>query len=272
MLELAPPLILVNVLLLGFRHGFDWDHMTAIMDIVGTVEEGGDKAQFKIPLRSLRLACLYALGHAVTCLALGSIALSCHSFTPEWLNQIMERAVGITLIFLGGWILFSLSQSIGVDESSPKSRGQALLSMLQQFFATRAISLQADKSTRRSNPAAYGSKTAFCIGIIHGIGAETATQVLMITAVSGAASHSAGISILAVFVLGLLLSNMLVTALLASGFAASRKIQKVYTSVAILTGLSSLLLGGAFLFGAADKLPSPEKILESSFSTQKSAG
>ena len=42
----------------------------------------------------------------------------------------------------------------------------------------------------------YGPRTAFGVGIIHGIGAETGTQVLLIAAVGGAAAAGLGVPML----------------------------------------------------------------------------
>ena len=63
----------------------------------------------------------------------------------------------------------------------------------------------------------YGDRTAFGVGMIHGIGAETGTQVLLIAAVGGAASAGLGIPMLFAFVLGLLISNFAIVVLSSVG-------------------------------------------------------
>src|SRR5688572_14303354 len=68
-----------SALLLGIRHGIDWDHIAAIADIAGTTTavgvagaNGGSSGQLvqrRLPLPSVELnaiwlSLLYALGHA----------------------------------------------------------------------------------------------------------------------------------------------------------------------------------------------------------------
>ena len=74
----------------------------------------------------------------------------------------------------------------------------------------------------------YGPKTAFGVGMIHGIGAETGTQVLLIAAVGGAASAGLGIPMLFAFVVGLLISNFAIVVLTSVGFVASQTRERIY--------------------------------------------
>ena len=53
---------MLGIFTLGFRHGFDLDHVAAITDISGS-------QVFR--LRAFVLSTLYALGHALTVVALG---------------------------------------------------------------------------------------------------------------------------------------------------------------------------------------------------------
>lgn len=119
-MEDIAPLLLLNALVLGFRHGFDWDHIAAICDIVGnasTSPSARQESTFKSQLNGISLATIYAVGHAFICIILGFIGISFNLLAPAWLNSIMERIVGVTLIFLGAWILFSSSS----NNIAPKS-------------------------------------------------------------------------------------------------------------------------------------------------------
>ena len=53
----------------------------------------------------------------------------------------------------------------------------------------------------------YGSRSAFGVGMIHGIGAETPTQVLIFLAAAGAGGKAVGLTLLGCFLVGLLGSN-----------------------------------------------------------------
>ena len=54
------------------------------------------------------LGTLYALGHAAVVVALGLAALAFGALLPDWLDPIMGRIVGVTLIVLGVWVLYSV--------------------------------------------------------------------------------------------------------------------------------------------------------------------
>ena len=101
----------------------------------------------------------------------------------------------------------------------------------------------------------YGRRTAFGVGMIHGVGAETPTQVLIFLAAAGASGKGAGVVVLLAFLVGLLTSNSLIT--LGSSFGLLRASQnwKIYVTVAVLTGIFSLVIGTLFLFGKSSLLP-----------------
>jgi high-affinity nickel-transport protein len=107
----------------------------------------------------------------------------------------------------------------------------------------------------------YGPRTAFGVGMIHGIGAETASQALLIAAVGGAASAGLGVPMLFAFIIGLVISNTLIVILTATGFIASQWKTQIYLGVGILTGIFSLWIGFVFLLQADAMLPNLENVL-----------
>jgi len=107
----------------------------------------------------------------------------------------------------------------------------------------------------------YGNRTAFGVGMIHGIGAETGTQVLLIAAVGGAASAGLGIPMLFAFVAGLLASNLAIVAVSTVGFVASQTRERIYVVVGLVAGLFSLVLGLIYVLGADAIVPDMESLL-----------
>jgi cytochrome c biogenesis protein CcdA len=101
----------------------------------------------------------------------------------------------------------------------------------------------------------YGKVTSFTVGMIHGIGAETPTQVLIFLAVAGAGGTFSGVLVLLAFILGLLTSNSLITLGSAFGFLRASKNFAIYATVAILTGIFSLVIGTIFVLGKTTVLP-----------------
>jgi high-affinity nickel-transport protein len=107
----------------------------------------------------------------------------------------------------------------------------------------------------------YGTRTAFGVGMIHGIGAETGTQVLLIAAVGGAASAGLGVPMLLAFVVGLLISNFAIVLLSSMGFVASQARERIYVAIGAVAGVFSLVIGAVFLFGLDGVLPDLGSIL-----------
>ena len=94
-LELA----LVSCALLGLRHGFDYDHLAAISDITAVQRSWR---------QGMRLGVTYALGHALTVVALGAAVIMLHIPLPARLDAWTERLIGATLIVLGIGVLGSM--------------------------------------------------------------------------------------------------------------------------------------------------------------------
>jgi high-affinity nickel permease len=83
------------------RHAFDRDHVAAVTHFISLEPD---------PLKSAWFGFRWALGHALTVLALGSLILLLHlKFDPAF-ERYAELAVGTTLIALGVWRLALLVQ------------------------------------------------------------------------------------------------------------------------------------------------------------------
>ena len=107
----------------------------------------------------------------------------------------------------------------------------------------------------------YGAKTSFGVGVIHGIGAETGTQVLLIAAVGGASSAGLGVPMLFAFVIGLLISNLAIVLISSVSFVGSQTRERLYVGIGAVAGLFSLFVGTIFLFGLDGTLPDLGAIL-----------
>lgn len=102
--------------------------------------------------------------------------------------------------------------------------------------------------------ASYGRLTSFAVGTLHGVGAETATQVLVFVAAARAGS-GIGELLLVVFVLGLVSSNTAVALAATVGYLNATRSIRVYAAVAVTTGVFSLAVGSLFLLGNGSVLP-----------------
>jgi hypothetical protein len=93
------------------------------------------------------------------------------------------------------------------------------------------------------------------VGMIHGVGAETPTQLVIFLAAAGAGGHVVGELVLAAFIVGLLMSNSLITVGSALGFLRAAQNWTIYVTVAVLTAAFSLVIGALFVLGKGALLP-----------------
>lgn len=239
-------LLLFNALLLGFRHGVDWDHIAAIVDIIGSEKRVGVETVLQESSRAIRAPMFYALGHGLVVVFLGIIALCFATILPAWVDPLMERCVGLTLLGLGLFVIYRSIWTSGAEHHI-ESRGALLFDLVNDRLGAFAVPRN-------------GLLAAFLIGVIHGIGAETGSQVLILTAVAGQGALVTGVFMLLSFVLGLLLCNLLVAALGYCGFAAALR-SKVFSKVfGLATGFMGIYVGLAFLFGNESGLPDLQRI------------
>ncbi len=264
-------LVLLTTFLYGLRHGIDWDHIAAITDIAGTAGTGTARPRAAGDgWRMLFLSTLYVLGHAAMVVLLGAAALLTYALLPGWIDPILEKIVGATLLLLAVWVFYSLTQyARGRGEFRLRSRWMLLFSGIAYLWRRLHARLEGrahgHDHEHEHRLMSYGPLSAFIVGVIHGIGAETGSQVLLIAAVGGAAGLAQGLLLMGSFVLGLVLSNSLLVAAAAAGFLGAQSHRHLYVAVGVATGLFSLVVGLYFLTGQAAALPDLPAWLESLF-------
>jgi high-affinity nickel-transport protein len=293
--------LLATALVLGIRHGFDWDHLAAITDVTSTTatadvaelgheaaherthehvhRHGGPEelqahghstpephptAALAIPLinrtveerRALLLGSLYALGHATVVVLLGLVALSFGTILPDWVDPIMGRVVGLTLLFLGVWVFASLYQYARHGQPFRlRSRWMLVFDWIRYGWRRLEAWIHGHEHVDPIEMSSYGPRTAYAVGLIHGVGAETGSQVLIIAAIGGASASGLGIPMLLAFVVGLLISNSIVVVVTATGFIATRARERLYVVIGLVAGTFSLVVGTIFLLGLEGSLP-----------------
>ncbi len=303
--------VLLTGLLLGVRHGIDWDHIAAITDITSTtaaagmadaahVEQHRDVSGHRHAMAAsassvrtmpglvarpshpslagrpavgrtrflsgqadaIRLGTLYALGHGAVVIALGLAAIAFGALLPEWLDPLMGRIVGVTLVALGLWVMYSIYRYARAGERFRlRSRWMIVFDTIRYGWRRFQARLHGHEHVEPLEMSSYGAKTSFGVGVIHGIGAETGTQVLLIAAVGGASSAGLGVPMLFAFVIGLLVSNFAIVLLSSMSFVGSQARERLYVAIGAVAGLFSLVVGTIFLFGLNDALPDLGAIL-----------
>jgi high-affinity nickel permease len=237
-------LALFTASLLGFRHGFDYDHIAAITDVV-SVQSSRRTA--------MRLGMIYALGHAVTVALLGSVVILFGVHLPAGIDRWAERLVGVTLVVLGIYVLSTLL--LQPSTTLPKSRYMLLHAgyhRIRRAFRKDGDALPASGTASK----AFDARSVFFIGVVHGLGAETPSQLLIFLLAANLGGAALGLLGLGMFLVGLLTMNALMTASASGVFGISRHRPWVLRTVSALTAAYSLVMGVIFLTGRSILLPS----------------
>lgn len=219
------------------------------------------RAYFRTQQRPFLLGTLYALGHGAVVTLLGLLAIVAAGFLPDWVDPVMGRIVGVTLLFLSGYLYYSLYRYFRGGRFELRSRWMLVFAATRRAYAYLLAKLRRRTHHRHVEPAQqYGAATAFSVGLIHGVGAETGTQALVIAAAVGATSRAAGVVALLSFVVGLLIANSFVTVATTAGFVSTQNRQWIYVCAGLAAAIFSTVLGVVFVLGADSVFPELDRL------------
>jgi high-affinity nickel-transport protein len=238
-------LALSSAAVLGFRHGFDYDHIAAISDITSLE---------KCRKRAMRMGLLYVSGHAATVALLAATVILFQRSLPRSIDSWAERAVGLTLLVLGLYVLATLLREKAAYV--PRSRAAVLIDSSHWLaWKVRKVvgSTSEPRPERHAGP--YSRTSVFVIGVIHGLGAETPSQLLLFLLAANLGGLVRGFLGLGVFIAGLLVMNTLMTASAVGVFGLSTAKPQVLRFVIGATAAYSVVVGLIFLYGASSFLP-----------------
>ncbi|MEA2487919.1 MAG: hypothetical protein QOF16_1573, partial [Actinomycetota bacterium] len=271
--------LLVVVFLAGLRHGFDIDHIAAITDITSAQAS----RRRSLVLASIYICghalVLFVLGVAAvvlgarlpvsvdavmervigaTLLVLGAYVIysmiryrSAARLRSRW----MFVFIGVRRIV--GWLRRRSVQHVEIDHSHPHGHegrhdhghpdgplgnptGRvAVASGTHTHTHRHVVPVPADPFTE------YGAFTTFVVGMIHGIGAETPTQIVLFTTAAGIAGSFSGVALVLAFVAGLFVGNTVLAVTSSLGFSGGRRVPFAYAALAVLTATVSLWVGTA---------------------------
>ena len=223
----------------------------------GLVRVGASVAGFATTQRRpLLLGTLYALGHGSMVVFLGLFAILARAILPTWVDPVMARVVGGTLIFLAVYLFYSVYRFFrSGDEFRIRSRWMLIFAGFRNLVGRLRAGIRGEAFHTHPGSDEYGVRTAYTVGLIHGIGAETGTQVLIIGTAVGADSRLMAISTLFAFVFGLLVSNSMVTLMSTAGFVSARRRQLIYVAAGLVAAAFSLVIGTIFLLQQGAALP-----------------
>jgi nickel/cobalt transporter (NiCoT) family protein len=246
--------VAVTSWLLGFRHGFDADHISCIDNTTRKLMADG-----KRPLGS---GFFFSLGHASVVVAVGvGIVFAARAVfgavvDPSSAYETAGGAIGTGLAagFLYLIAVLNLVVIVGIakvfrqlrrgtyDEAGLEAQLQAR-GLMYRFFGRLMKSIN-------------HTWQLYFVGLVFGIGFDTATEVVLLAATTYAAlqglPYFAVLALPLLFAGGLMLADTLDGAFMnfAYGWAFARPVRKVYYNL-VITALS---IGAAFIVGTIELL------------------
>jgi high-affinity nickel-transport protein len=149
----------------------------------------------------------------------------------------------------------------GKDDFRLRSRWMLVFDLARTGWAALQARIHGHEHREVAHATQYGPRTAYAVGVIHGLGAETGSQALLLAGVAGAAGTGAGIVILLAFTLGLLLSNTLIAFVTATGFIGAQRMRQIYVVLGAIVGVASLYIGLLFIAGLGNALPDLQQLI-----------
>lgn len=279
---------------LGLRHGWDWDHVAAITDITSSQTGDGASRRsmlfstlyivgHALVVTLLGVVAIAAgstvpgwldgaMGRVIgaTLLALGVyvvVSLVRHGRQARMRSRWMLAFAGVRRAV--GWVRRRAGwtpEPVVVEHdhehggAAPHHGAEIDVGGSREAAAvavrTRHRHRHAHVGTLPDDPfVEYGRGTSFLVGMLHGVGAETPTQMVLFASAAGAASAWVGSSFLVAFVVGLMISNTAVAFASRLGALNAERNFVAFATVSLVVAGLSLYLGTVYLFALGDGLP-----------------
>ncbi|MEM8708799.1 MAG: hypothetical protein AAGE98_20215, partial [Actinomycetota bacterium] len=92
-----------------------------------------------------------------------------------------------------------------------------------------------------------GSGAAAGIGVLHGVGIESPTQIAIFVATTAAVGTGAGTGLLAAWVLGLIVANAGLALVAGWALLDEQRAGRVHKALAVVVAVSSIALGALYV-------------------------
>ncbi|MDX6656729.1 MAG: hypothetical protein QOH62_1522 [Solirubrobacteraceae bacterium] len=224
-------LALTVAVLLGLRHATDPDHLTAVSALVLGEERGGAR-------RAGRLGLAWGLGHAATLIVVGIPVVLLHSVVPDIVQRAAEFAVGAVIVALAVRLLRRCRRGVFHAHTHEHDGIRHAHPHVHEHGTERHEQREAH---RHAHPESLGRspRTAFGIGLVHGLGGSAGVGLLLIGAMP---DHTVAAVALVLFAAATALSMSAASA--AWGLTlASRAVERRLAALAPVFGTLSLAFG-----------------------------
>jgi hypothetical protein len=207
-LGLDVPAILGLGFLLGLQHATDADHVAAVSALA---------SHHRSVVRSALLGSVWGAGHTVALLAAGAATMLLHVTITPGVADLLEGLVGITLVALGGHVVWHALRAATVHRHAHVHDG-------------------------------WSGTRPFLVGLVHGAAGSAALTILVVSTVS---SPLVGLLYLAVFGAGSTAGMLILSGLIGLPFVVTAGRSAVFHRLLrVAAGSTSLALGVGLVAGA----------------------
>lgn len=224
---------------LGLLHALDADHIMAVSSLASS------KPSVR---RSISFCLRWAIGHGTALMLIGGVALLSGLAMPSEWNSIAEQLVGLMLIGLGVWILYS-TRHRNIILSRHQHPGLPQHVHWQHANSSHCVS---EKSISSTNKGLKTSRfktehSAVMVGIVHGVAGSA--PLLALIPVIQTKSYALGFSYLLLFGGGVFCSMLVFGGLLGGFFQRLLAwSQQAFSTLRFAIGMSAIGYGGFILF------------------------
>ncbi|MES9857418.1 MAG: urease accessory protein [Sedimenticola sp.] len=226
---------MLSVILLGFlvgmQHATEADHMAAVASLATRSRSARETA---------RQGLFWGIGHTLTLFFFGGLVLAMDSLVPQQLSHLLELAVGVMLVLLGGDVLRRLIRD-------------RIHFHTHQHGATQHFHAHSHYPGKPHNDAAHHHKhpkrlalRSLLVGMTHGMAGSAALIVLALESVSSTAQ---GLLYIALFgvgsIFGMLILAMVISLPLRYSAGA---LTWAHNGLVATVGLVTVGLGGSMIY------------------------
>jgi high-affinity nickel-transport protein len=247
--------VAITAYTLGMRHAFDADHISAIDNTTRKLMAEGK--------RPLSVGFFFSLGHSTIVFGLGvglTVAAKAVLGQVADQNSLLHGATGLIGTLVSGTFLYliailNLVILVGIFKVFLEMRrGRYDDETMEQQLNSRGLMFRFFGRMMRAIRSPW---QMYPVGVLFGLGFDTATEIALLAATAGAATIGlpwyAVLSLPILFAAGMSLFDTIDGSFMnfAYGWAFSKPLRKVYYNITI-TGLSvavALLIGSIELFG-----------------------
>jgi High-affinity nickel-transport protein len=212
---------------LGLRHATDPDHLAAVSALIASARDRAAR-------RAATLGLAWGLGHALTLFAFGLPIVLFEAYLPERVQRGAETTIGLVIVFLAVLLLLRWRRGAFHGHVHVHEHGDG-------------THLHVHSHERGERVRTRSARSAFGIGLLHGMGGSAGVGVLLVATIENTAYGVVALGLLAAF-------TAVSMAIVSTGFGAGLT-RAPMARLAPALGATSLAFGVWYALGALSLAP-----------------